>query len=79
MLIVDFDKRGLDEQLKALGFTPNIYSPAYQLVNEELIRKCHEQHIKVIPWTVNEKTKIEEYKKMGVDGIITDYPDLFNE
>ena len=77
MLIEDFDKRGLDVQLKALGFIPSIYSPAYQLVNEELIKKCHEQNIKVIPWTVNDKLKIEELKKMGVDGIITDYPDLF--
>jgi len=79
MLIEDFDIRGLDSQLKALGFTPNIYSPAYQLVNEELIKKCHEQHIKIIPWTVNDKARIEELKKMGVDGIISDYPDLFNE
>ena len=79
MLIEDFDKRGLDAQLKALGFAPDIYSPAYQLVNEELIKKCHEQHIKIIPWTVNDKAKIEELKKQGVDGIITDYPDLFNE
>jgi glycerophosphoryl diester phosphodiesterase len=78
MLIEDFDKRGLDIQLKALGFNPTIYSPAYQLVNEELVKKCHEQHIKVIPWTVDDKTKIEELKKMGVDGIITDFPDLFN-
>jgi glycerophosphoryl diester phosphodiesterase len=78
MLIEDFDKRGLDIQLKALGFNPTIYSPAYQLVNEELVKKCHEHHIKVIPWTVDDKTKIEELKKMGVDGIISDFPDLFN-
>jgi glycerophosphoryl diester phosphodiesterase len=77
MLIEDFDKRGLEAQLKALGFTPAIYSPAYQLVNEELVKKCHEQNMKIIPWTVNDKAKIEELKKMGVDGIITDYPDLF--
>jgi glycerophosphoryl diester phosphodiesterase len=79
MLIEDFDKRGLDAQLKALGFIPTIYSPAYQLVNGELIKKCHEQNIKIIPWTVNDKAKIEELKKMGVDGIITDYPDLFQQ
>lgn len=79
MLIEDFDKRGLDVQLKALGFTPTIYSPAYQLVNEALVKKCHELNIKVIPWTVNEKAKIDELRKMGVDGIISDYPDLFNE
>ncbi len=77
MLIEDYDKRSLDEQLKSLGFTPSIYSPAYQLVNVTLLKKCHELGIKVIPWTVNEKTKMDELKNMGVDGVITDYPDLF--
>jgi glycerophosphoryl diester phosphodiesterase len=75
-LIEDFDKRSLDEQLKALGFKPTIYSPHYSLVNKELIAKCHELLIKVIPWTVNDKAKIDELKALGVDGIITDYPDL---
>ncbi len=79
MLIEDFDKRTLDEQLKVLGFTPTIYSPAFVHVNEKLVKSCHKQNIKVIPWTVNTKEKIEELKKLGVDGIITDYPNLFNE
>jgi glycerophosphoryl diester phosphodiesterase len=77
LLIEDFDERGVDVHITLLGFNPTIYSPAYQLVNEYVIKKCHQQHIKVIPWTVNEKTKIDELKKMGVDGIISDYPDLF--
>ena len=75
-LVEDFDKRSLDEQLKTLGFKPTIYSPHYSLVNKELIGKCHDQQIKVIPWTVNDKAKIDELKALGVDGIITDYPDL---
>lgn len=75
-LVEDFDKRSLDEQLKALGFKPTIYSPHYSLVNKELIAKCHELQIKVIPWTVNDKAKIDELKALGVDGLITDYPDL---
>lgn len=79
MLIEDFDKRTFSEQLKALGFIPTIYSPAFQLVNEKLLKNCHQKHIKVIPWTVNDKAKIASLKKMGVDGIITDYPNLFNE
>ncbi len=78
MLIEDFDKRSLEEQIKALGFNPSIYSPAFKLVNESLLKKCHDMGIKVIPWTLNDKIKIEEFKKMGVDGMITDYPDLFN-
>ncbi len=79
MLIEGFDKRSFDDQLKELGFIPTIYSPDFELVNEKLIKKCHSKNIKVIPWTVNEKSKIDELKKIGVDGIISDYPDLFNE
>ena len=77
MLIESFDKRTLAEQIKALGFVPTIYSPDYSLVNEDLIKKCHEQKIKVIPWTVDDKATIDKLKAMGVDGIITDYPNLF--
>jgi glycerophosphoryl diester phosphodiesterase len=77
MLIEDFDERGIKDQLKALGFTPTIYSPEHKMVTEDLVKKCHEQNIKIIPWTVNDKERIEELKKMGVDGIISDYPDLF--
>lgn len=77
MLIEDFDERGIKDQLKALGFTPTIYSPEHKMVTEELVKKCHEQNIKIIPWTVNDKERIDELKKTGVDGIISDYPDLF--
>ena len=67
----------LEEQLKQLGFIPIVYSPHFSLVTKVLLDKCHEQKIKIIPWTVNEKTKIDELKAMGVDGVISDYPDLF--
>jgi glycerophosphoryl diester phosphodiesterase len=76
-LIEDFDERGIKDQLKSLGFIPTIYSPEYKLVSGDLIRKCHEQNIKIIPWTVNDRETIERLKEMGVDGIISDYPDLF--
>ncbi len=77
MLVEDFDTRTFEQQVKALGFTPTIYSPAYKLVTKELIGKCHAQNIRVIPWTINTRPEIEKYKEMGVDGIITDYPNLF--
>lgn len=76
-LIEDFDKRSIEEQLQVLGFMPTIYSPAYSLVTKELVEKCHQRNIKIIPWTVNDKATIEQLKGLGVDGIITDYPDLF--
>jgi glycerophosphoryl diester phosphodiesterase len=78
MLIESSDKRSFKDQLTALGFVPTIYSPDYSLVNEKLVEKCHKQNIKLIPWTVNDKSEIEKLKAMGVDGIITDFPNLFN-
>lgn len=77
MLIEDDDKRGIEKQIEVLGFQPTIYSPHYSLVNAELISYCRSKKIKVIPWTVNTKEEIIQLKEMGVDGIITDYPNLF--
>lgn len=79
MLIEEYDKRTLDEQLHSLGFTPTIYSPDYSLVSKTLVEACHNKKIKVIPWTVNDKPTIANLKELGVDGIISDYPNLFNK
>lgn len=65
----------LQENISKLGFTPNIYSPEYILVNPLLVKLCHKMSMQIIPWTVNEVIKMKELKEMGVDGIITDYPD----
>lgn len=77
LLIEDYDKRSLEEQLKELGFAPTVYSPDHSLITASLIEKCHQQNIKVIPWTVNDKATIDKLKAMGVDGVISDYPNLF--
>ncbi len=79
LLIESFDRRNINLQLEQLGFTPAVYSPSYNLVTKELIRQCHEKNMQIIPWTVNEKEKIQEFKNMGVDGIISDYPNLFED
>jgi glycerophosphoryl diester phosphodiesterase len=69
---------GFESNLDALGFTPTIYSPDHKLVDLELIRKAHAQGIKVIPWTVNTLNEMQVLKHMGVDGLISDYPNLYN-
>jgi glycerophosphoryl diester phosphodiesterase len=77
LLIEANEKRSLDEQLHQLGFTPNIYSPNFSLVTPSLLQECHQKKIKVIPWTVNDVEEMKRQKQLGVDGIISDYPDLF--
>jgi glycerophosphoryl diester phosphodiesterase len=77
MLIEDTDLLPFEEQLKKLGFTANVYSPHHSLVTDKLVQQCHARQMLLIPWTVNDKPTIDRLKAMGVDGIITDYPDLF--
>ena len=81
-----FDRRGLlsllvenndgvEANLERLGFDPDIDSPSHHSVDAEMVEICHARGIQVIPWTVNERARMEELVALGVDGIITDYPD----
>lgn len=79
LLIEDFDKKGFSQQIIDLGFTPTIYSPAHELVTPKLVLECKTKKVKLIPWTVNDGETIKKLILMGVDGIITDYPNLFLE
>jgi len=64
-----------EDNLDSLGFVPNVYSPNYNLVTSWLVEQCREKGMQVIPWTLNETETMEMYTGLGVDGIITDYPD----
>ena len=65
-------------EMDALGFPADIYSPSYELVTPELISWCHFRQIAVIPWTINDLEEMQTLVDMGVDGIISDYPNKFN-
>lgn len=70
---------GFESNLNKLGFDPAIYSPYYLLISKKLVRKCRARGIKLIPWTVNDVPDMRKLIHMGVDGIITDYPDRIGE
>lgn len=68
---------GVAGDMKFLSFTPTIYSPEHTLVTAQLIKECHALGMKVIPWTVNTKERLKELKDMGIDGVISDDPRIF--
>jgi glycerophosphoryl diester phosphodiesterase len=59
--------------VKAAG--GHVWSPNFPAVTPELVKQGQALGLKVIPWTVNEEADIERVIAMGVDGIISDYPD----
>jgi glycerophosphoryl diester phosphodiesterase len=60
---------------KVLGFWPDVISPDYSLVTKHNTRMLHDQGILIIPWTIDDLKTAKNLYEMGVDGIITDYPD----
>lgn len=76
---VNAKKGGLDEELANLGFTPAIYSPYYSGVDAEMVKKVHEKNMLILPWTVDKKEDMLSLTNLGVDGIITNKPDLLIE
>jgi glycerophosphoryl diester phosphodiesterase len=65
----------LETHLDRLGFLPHIFSPEYNLLSGEVITHAQEAGMLCIPWTVNDTNDMQMLMLMGVDGLITDYPD----
>ena len=62
------------EMTKQIG--AQVVSPHEIMVTPSFIANAHEQNTKVIPWTINDEARMRELIEDGVDGIITDYPDM---
>ncbi len=53
-----------------------IWSPNFNAVRAAVLKQAHAQGLQVIVWTVNEPAHIAAMLDLGVDGIISDRPDL---
>lgn len=65
----------LRTNLGRLSFKPAIYSPYYKLASDELLQALRAMDIALVVWTVNDPADIQRMVTLGVDGIISDYPD----
>jgi glycerophosphoryl diester phosphodiesterase len=53
----------------------HIWSPFHRNVDAQAMSEARAAGIRVIPWTVNERADMERLIDLGVDGLISDYPD----
>ncbi len=69
-------KGGIEKNLARLHFTPDFYGAHHRLIkSHKFVDSVKKMNMKLIPWTVNRKTRIRKMLTYGVDGIITDYPE----
>ncbi len=61
----------LGKKLKAVAIHPSI-----GIISRDNVKLSHDAGFKVNVWTVNDLRSIERMKDFGVDGIISDFPEL---
>ena len=59
----------------AAEFNAKAIHPHFSLLTAENVALAHQKKYKVYTWTVNEVSDIQRMQKLGVDAIITDFPD----
>ena len=60
----------LAKQINAVALNPN-----KEFITKEIVNKIQSKNIKVYPYTINTPRNIRKMRSMGVDAIITDYPE----
>ena len=68
------DHGSVPKMVKAGG--GKIWSPLHTDLSEFKVKEAHELGLQVVVWTVNDPAQITKMLDFGVDGIITDRPDL---
>jgi glycerophosphoryl diester phosphodiesterase len=70
------------------AFLSNLLAPSYQafqvpetssgipVVNPRFVEAAHGRNLQVHVWTINDPDDMQRFIAMGVDGIMTDRPDL---
>ncbi|MDA9449688.1 MULTISPECIES: glycerophosphodiester phosphodiesterase [Bradyrhizobium] len=67
----------LPRTIKAAGGA--VWSPYFGDVTSALVAEAHELGLRVVVWTVNKREDMARMMELGVDGIISDRPDLLRE
>ena len=62
---------------KAIKNNSTYLSPNYIIADKKFINKCHRRDIKILCYTVNTIEEYEKLLKLKVDGIFTDFPNIF--
>ena len=69
----------IEKYLSTNGVSSYSYHPEINHVLKEDIEKLHAKGVKIFVWTVNKEEDLNYLVKLGVDGVISDYPDLMKE
>jgi glycerophosphoryl diester phosphodiesterase len=75
----DIDEYGGDVVRAASNRGYTALSPSHSLITAEMVDEAHAAGLQVIPYTVDEPSVMEHLLDLGVDGLITNRPDVLRQ
>lgn len=73
-LDIDDFADGVAAAVSALGF--DAISPRHTILTAAMVAEAHEAGLRVLPYTVDDEPTMQRLVELGVDGLITNRPDL---
>jgi glycerophosphoryl diester phosphodiesterase len=67
------------QEMKLLNFDPVGVGIDFNIINQEIIDFVHNKKQTIYGWTVNDKENYKTLTSMGIDGVITDYPNIIKK
>jgi glycerophosphoryl diester phosphodiesterase len=68
-----------EQEMKFLNFEPYGVGLDYNIISQKIIDFVHNKKQVVYGWTINDKENSKTLTSMGLDGVITDYPNIIKK
>jgi glycerophosphoryl diester phosphodiesterase len=78
-LLVHPGEPAIVRSLFRIAVDHSIYHPHHDMVNRSQLERLKKMGKVVNVWTVNDRRRMMQLKSLGINGIITDYPDIASE
>ncbi|MGQ9469479.1 MAG: glycerophosphodiester phosphodiesterase [Nitrososphaerales archaeon] len=60
----------------ALNAHANSLFPEHKYISKEMVKEAHKYDLKIYPWTIDDLDRANRLIEMGIDGIVTNKPDI---
>lgn len=74
VLVAGHSTPTVPERARELG--ARMVSCELQWLEEDTVKRCHDEEIRVISWTVNTDEDLRRVRELGLDGVVTDVPSV---